>query len=186
MFGPPASLNLALRILLTASLAVTSWGASAVRVSEPTNILWLPAGAEIRLDRVGAISIQRGRSLYVDGTAHVAFNVTGERHALSDSLIRHFTTSGWRQRTTQYLNPRFATSFNDGWQHQCACIVETDPEGKPIRREPQYEWRGEWEDPLGNIVTCSLGAEGRRVRGYAAYIPQPLADAARRLHASGS
>jgi hypothetical protein len=170
-------------ILLTASLVVTSWGASPVRVSEAANTLWLPAGAEITLDPRGAVSIQRGRSLYVDGTAHVSFSVTGERHKLAAALICHFTTSGWRQRTTQYMNPRFATSFKDGWQRQCACILQTDPEGKPILREPQYEWRGEWEDPLGNIVAYSLAAEGRLVRGYAVYIPQPLADAARRLHA---
>jgi hypothetical protein len=160
-------------ILLTASLVVTSWEASPVRVSEAANTLWLPAGAEITLDPRGAVSIQRGRSLYVDGTAHVSFSVTGERHKLAAALICHFTTSGWRQRTTQYMNPRFATSFKDGWH----------PEGKPILREPQYEWRGEWEDPLGNIVAYSLAAEGRLVRGYAVYIPQPLADAARRLHA---
>jgi hypothetical protein len=184
MFGPPSSFHLA--VLIFAGLGVASCGASRVRFADLAigagDILWLPAGAEILACAASPVSAESGRSLYADGSADACFNMTGERHELSAGLIRHFATAGWRQRTAQYLNPRIKTSFDEGWQHRCGCVVETDPEGHPISREPSYEWRGEWEDPLGTIVTYSLRTEGRLLRGYATYSPPRLIGAARQLH----
>lgn len=144
------------------------------------NVLWLPAGAEIMPDVLRPISAENGRSLYADGSAAMSFTVTGDRDDVAAGLVHHFTTAGWSQRTTQYLNPKLLTSFNDGWQRRCGCVVATDPQGNPVAREPFYEWHGEWEDSRGNIVTYSLAAEGRRLRGYGAYIPKRLVDAAPR------
>jgi len=175
-------------ILVAAGLAATSCSTSPVDVAALARgagtIRWLPAGAEILPDALMPISAESGRSLFVDGSASVAFTLTGDREELSTGIVRHFTTRGWCQRSTQYLNPQLATSFSEGWAHRCACLIMTDLRGKPVAREPLYQWRGEWNDSRGDVVTYSLSAEGRQLRGYAAYIPKRSVDAAERLVAS--
>jgi hypothetical protein len=166
--------------------AAGSWAAScsarpggvAERAIGAGTILWLPASAEILPDGPGPVAVENGRSLYADGGAAVSFTLAGERDQLSDSLVRRFDDECWHQRSTQYLNRQLTTSFREGWQAGCQCLFSTDAHGKPIRREPYYQWRGEWEDHRGNVVTYSLSAEGRRLRGYASYIPKALVDAA--------
>lgn len=172
---------LAILFVLGAGPGSTSCSARPGGVAEPAigagNILWLPASAEIRPDSL-SVAVENGRNLYADGGAAVSFTLLGERHELSNGLVSHFCDEGWRQRSTQYLNPQLATSFDEGWRTQCQCVLMTDAHGRPIRREPYYQWRGEWEDRRGNVVTYSLSAEGRQLRGYASYIPKAVVDAA--------
>ena len=79
-----------------------------------------------------------------------------------------------------YLNPHIPTSFENGWSRRQSGILHLEPGGQPIQEEAYYEWRGEWEDAEGNVITYSLFAQGQRLKGYAAGVPKRLVDAARR------
>ena len=118
-----------------------------------------------------SVAVENGRRRYVDGSASLGFTFTGDREELSDALVWHFAAAGWRQRATQHRNPHIATSFTDGWRHQCACILWRGSDGKLIEREPYFTWHGEWEDLRGNVVTYRLSGEGRMLHGDAAYSP---------------
>lgn len=126
-----------------------------------------------------------GRSVYSDGSAAVTFTLTtAERDALSTAVVQHFVNTGWRQRETEYLNPGMPTSFKAGWRHECACVVQIDPQGRPLPAEPYYEWQGEWENRQGDVVRYSLSVVGMHLTGYAACIPKRMVDEATRRFAS--
>jgi hypothetical protein len=161
-------------------LAVGCAGTQGSRTSAPNlavaDILWLPAEARLEKDAARPILVRDGRSIYIDGTGAVAFTISAPREELSTRLVEHFAAEGWRQRATQHLNPEIPTSFEIGWQSQCACVVALDAEGKPVQREPYHKWHGEWENAQGDIVEYMLGGEGERLRGYAAYIPHSVVE----------
>ena len=126
------------------------------------------------------VATENGRSVFADGSASVRFEVSAEREALSASIISHFATLGWRQRRVEYLNPQVPTSFAEGWKRLESGVLHLDAQGKLIRPETAYQWRGEWEDSLGNVVVYSLFAQAQQVRGYAAHVPKALVDSSPR------
>lgn len=149
------------------------------------HILWLPEGAIIKPDAAEPTAVFEGRSVYSDGSAAVTFTLTtAERRALSTAVVQHFAEAGWHQRETEYLNPGIPTSFKAGWRHECACVIQTDAQGRPIPAEPYYEWQGEWENRRGDVVRYSLSAVGVHLTGYAACIPKRTVDEATRRFAS--
>ena len=133
------------------------------------DILWVPAGATFDSDLGRPVMIKKSRNIFIDGSGAVGFTLTGEREDLSRQITRHFAAAGWRQRQTQELNPQLPTSFEQGWQGHCACLIVLDAQGDPIPRERFYSWQGEWENERGDCLTYHLSAQGRQLRGYAAF-----------------
>jgi hypothetical protein len=139
-------------------------------------ILWVPPDALLRPDEASPVLVRNGRSIYVDGTGGVGFARSGDRETLTSEIVQHFADAGWRQRRTQDINPQFATSFESGWQGQCACVIQLEPQGHPIPRERFYQWHGEWENVAGDILTYALFAEGQQLSGRAWFVPVSLID----------
>jgi hypothetical protein len=144
-------------------------------------ILWVPDNAAIEADKIfRPVAVVYGRSVFIDGSAHVAFTMRGEREALTTQIVNHFALTEWRARDREYLNPQIFTSFNTGWRHVCGCIMITDADGRPVSREPYYDWHGEWDNQQGDVVQYALSADGPRLRGYASFIPKRLVELRRR------
>jgi hypothetical protein len=175
------------RVSIVTACAVSAWALPCITASVSLRdtpalhadlILWVPDRAAIEPETIfRPIATGNGRSVFVDGSASVSFALTGDREALTTELVGHFVGTPWRERDRDYLNSQDPTSFKSGWHHVCGCIVLTDANGKPIRREPHYEWYGEWEDACGNVVQYRLSADGPQVRGYASLIPRHIVDA---------
>jgi hypothetical protein len=170
--------DIAARILIV--FAAFAASCSAFRVESPdsrsssedlVNILWVPADATIRELNDATTSIRDGRALYSDGSASVGFIVTADHEDLSRNVVAHFERLGWCQRKTQFMNPQMATSFEEGWRHRCACILQLDADGKPIPRGELFEWTGEWENSRGDVAHYSFFAEHDRINGYASITP---------------
>lgn len=133
--------------------------------------LWLPAGAEIRGDPADSLKVYKLRSIYIDGTAAVAFSIDSDQDELSRVIVEHFAAEGWRQRLMQLHNPSLPTSFEHGWQdHGGGLSFNHHARSGPPK--PYRRWQGEWEDQRGNLITYSLGGQGRRLHGYASYVPR--------------
>jgi hypothetical protein len=173
------------RVSIVAACALCAWALPCITapVGHPPalhadQILWVPDRALIEPERFfRPIATRNGRSVFVDGSASVSFALTGDREALTTELVEQFLGTLWRERDWEYLNPQTPTSFKSGWRHVCGCILLTDANGKPLPREPHYEWYGEWEDSRGNVVQYRLSADGPQIRGYASLIPRHIVDA---------
>ena len=140
-------------------------------------ILWLPSQAVLEEDAARPLLIKNGRSVYVDGSGAVVFTVAIKCDDVATKLIEHFEQTEWRPRATQYLNPQMATSFSSGCQRHGGGVI---PPGSTIPPEPYIEWRGEWENSRGDIVSYVVGGTGQQQRGYAAYIPRTVVESGRR------
>jgi hypothetical protein len=175
-------------IVIVCAVVMCSSAGCAAQGTEDTELalragglLWVPDGATIEPDNIfHPVAIVDGRSVFIDGSAHVAFTRRGEREALTTLVVNHFAGSGWRERDREYLNPQTPTSFKNGWRHVCGCIVMVDGNGKPIPRDPYYDWVGEWENPRGDVVRYMMSAEGPQLRAYASFIPKGIVRSARR------
>jgi len=152
------------------TLATLAASCTTPAASRP-DLLFVPANATLLPDLPRPIALRDGRSVYEDGSAAVRFEITGDRDDVTNQIIRYFEKLEWRQRPTQYMNTHIATSFDAGWQGQCACILVLDAQGNPVVRPKLYRWQGGWENKSGDVVTYSLYAEGGHVRGSASYVP---------------
>lgn len=135
------------------------------------DLLWVPANAVLTEDWASPVIVKNGRSVYVDSTSAVGFSVNSDREDLSAEVVRHFAAMEWRPRDRQSRNPQNSTSFEEGWQGRCACVIQMDSEGKVIPQETFYEWHGEWENTRGDVVTYRLAGQGRQLRGYGTFDP---------------
>ena len=149
------------------------------------DILWVPVSATLQPDAAAPVLVKNGRSIYVDGSGSVGFIIEGDREAVARQIVRHFAHEGWSQRALQHLNPRLATSFESGWERRCICLTQADAHGNAIPREPLYQWRGEWENGRGDLLTYALSAEGQHVRGYAEFLPAESTSGSLRKRTSG-
>ena len=140
-------------------------------------ILWLPEHAVLDTDAANPVSTKNGRSINVDGTGAVAFSIVLGCDDVAKDIRGHFARTEWRPRANQYLNPQSATSFNSGCQPRGGGVI---PPGSGIPPERFREWRGEWENGRGDIVTYSVGGMGQNMRGYASYIPRDVVESTRR------
>jgi hypothetical protein len=156
------------------------------RPNDPAHILWLPDGVRIDQRAVDEGLLVDGRTVDSGGMAYVAFTIdSGSREELSTSIVHRFFETGWTERRTRYVNPWWATSFLEGWRHQCACVIPTDRNGRRLPSEPYSDWEGEWEDRDGDIVTYDLSAVGVHLRGFAQYVPaRAVAETRQALHLS--
>jgi hypothetical protein len=102
----------------------------------------------------------------------MVFSVSADCDDVARDISEHFAQAKWRPRSTQDLNPQLATSFSSGCRPHGGGIVHLDVHGRPIPRGPYHEWRGEWENEGGDIVTCVVGGADRQLRGYATYAPR--------------
>jgi hypothetical protein len=84
--------------------------------------------------------------------------------------------AGWNQRQTQHLNTLLSTSFARGWESRGG-VIPSDPLGHSIPPEPYFEWRGEWDDQRGDMISYVLGGQGHQLRGHAEYVPRDVARA---------
>lgn len=138
-------------------------------------ILWVPEDAAIEADHGSRpVRVVYGRSVFIDGSAHVAFSMRGERYALTSQIVNHFAPTEWRERGREYLNPQILTSFKTGWRDVCGCVIVTDADGRPLPGEPHHDWHGEWENRRGDVVRYVLSADGPQLRGYASFIPKRI------------
>jgi hypothetical protein len=147
--------------------------------SSVAKILWLPAAAEIENGGFNPVMVKDGRSIYVDGTASVLFNIDSNQDELVGRIIEQFAGTEWVQRQTQYLNPQLQTSFTAGWQVHGGGII-LGPVGRTIPYEPYRRWHGEWSNNRSDIVTYSIGGQGRRLRGVASYVPRSVVESSLR------
>jgi hypothetical protein len=143
------------------------------------DLLWLPPDATIRDDVARPVRVENGRSVYIDGSASVAFDVEAEPDELTTRIVERVSSPGWRPRSTQYLNPQLPTSFRGGWTVHGGGVMSDDlATGRQF--EPYRRWHGEWEDRSGNIIVYVLGGQGTHIRGAASYVPRALVDTTRR------
>ena len=145
-----------------------------------TDVLFVPPTADILPDAATPVATENGRSVFVDGSASVLFELRGERESLSSRIVDHFAVLGWRERPVQYLNPTIPTSFAEGWNRRESGILHFDAQGRVVIPDPLYLWHGEWEDSVGNVVVYNLSAHGEQLRGYASLVPRTLVQASRR------
>ena len=141
------------------------------------DILWLPAQATLEKDGARSVLIRNGRSIYVDGSGAVAFSIAIKCDDVVRNITEHFAQTEWRPRSTQYLNPQLATSFSSGCQRHGGGVI---PPGSTVPLEPYIEWRGEWENERGDIVSYVVGGTGQQQRGYAEYIPRLVVESGKR------
>jgi len=156
-------------LALLSALLIACARPDALLDTKGPGVLWLPQGSVLEHDGIEPLALKNGRSIYVDGSSAVVFSISADRQRVSDLLIRHFASEGWRHRTTQRLNPSFPTSFEGGWERHCGCVFRRD-----LPREPYFKWRGEWENDRGDEVSYAVEGLGNHLRGYAAYIPHGL------------
>ena len=135
-------------------------------------ILWLPAGVGLEDDLTRPVFVRNGRSIFVHGSGAVVFSVTADCAAVATEITKHFEHTQWQQRSTQELNPGLATSFSSGCRSRGGCAIQLDSNGRLIPHEPYNDWHGEWENQRGDIVTYDVGGTGRRLNGYASYVPR--------------
>lgn len=167
-----SALRSALRLALVITLLLTG-PERTTSIARAADVLWLPPAAHIQFDTTGAIAVNKGRATYIDGSNPVAFALSGDREDTARQITQHCADIGWRQRERQHMNPRHSTSFQDGWQSRCACVIPTDAAGHslPLPTDRLYEWHGEWENDRGDILTYDLSVAGNRLNGFAAFVP---------------
>ena len=141
------------------------------------DILWLPAQATFEKDAVRPVLMRNGRSIYVDGSGAVVFSIAIKCDDVVRDITEHFAQTEWRPRSTQYLNPELATSFSSGCQRRGGDVIRP---GSTVPLEPYIEWRGEWENGRGDIISYVVGGTGQQQRGYAEYIPRRLVEIGKR------
>jgi hypothetical protein len=167
-----------------ALVALTLFGALACSRARPdatvatadtaaAEILWLPEHAVLEPDAARPVTIKNGRSIYVDGSGAVVFRIAVKCDDVAKDIGEHFAQTEWRPRSTQYLNPQVATSFNSGCRPHGGGVIRP---GSVIPPEPFIEWRGDWENGRGDIVTYAVGGTGPHMHGYAAYIPRDVVE----------
>jgi hypothetical protein len=144
--------------LVLVGLLPSRTGATAQQLAtRAARILWVPKHAAIESHSLlYSLAAENGRGVFADGSASVSFRMTGEREPLTSALVEHFAGTEWRPRGWEYLNPPIATSFKTGWRHLCACVWMTDSSGKPVPREPLYDWHGQWQNSHGDIVAVCI------------------------------
>jgi hypothetical protein len=157
--------------------AATGWPSPTDTASAVAETLWLPASAVLDQDAARPVLIRNGRSIYIDGSGAVVFNIEGDCDAVAREIVRHFRQTEWQPRATQDLNPQIATSFNTGCRSSHGGgIVPTDLNGRPVSQGPSMHWHGEWQNEAGDILNYSIGGSGRQLRGYASYIPRVVVE----------
>jgi hypothetical protein len=166
----PRLFTLAVISGLTAFCVARDCAHDGARNATVAEVLWLPSEAEIEPDAARAGAIENGRSIYIDGSASVVFRIQSDRDVLSSGIVKRFVARGWRERQTQYLNPEVPTSFQGGWQGHDG-VGDTH---RTVSDDPYRRWHDEWTDECGNIVTYSIGGQGRELRGIASYIPRSM------------
>lgn len=128
-------------------------------------LLWLPSDARLRKDVMQPVVIRNGRSIYVDGSAAVYFDVATACDELARTVSARFTDSVWRRRTSGLYNPQQALPLGDD------CLRSMgDTRG----------WRAEWENRRGDIITYAFGGEANQLHGEAAYLPGAVSKEVRR------
>jgi hypothetical protein len=160
--------------------AATASPPSSQTASAVAEILWLPTGAVLDKDAARPVLIRNGRSIYIDGSGAVVFDIEGDCGAVAREIVRHFGQSEWQPRSTQDLNPQLPTSFRIGCQPHGGGIMQLDSGDRPVSQGPYMQWRGEWENEGGDILEYSLGGTGRQLRGYASYAPRLVVEERRR------
>ena len=148
-----------------------------VRDAAAADILWLPAQATLEKDAARPVLIRNGRSIYVDGSGAVVFSIAIKCDDVVRNITEHFAQTEWRPRSTQYLNPQLATSVSSGCQRHGGGVI---PPGSTVPLEPYIEWRGEWENGRGDIVSYVVGGRGQQQRGYAEYVPRLVVESGKR------
>lgn len=137
--------------------------------------LWTPAKATLQPDAARPVAIKNGRSIYIDGTAAVYFHADIEREALTTQLMAYVEKRGWRQRSTEFLNPGRATSFASGWRHQCACLLRSNPDGRPRPSDGIFKWHGEWANDRDDQLGYDFFTDGGIAVGAGWYLPANVA-----------
>jgi len=141
--------------------------------------LWVPDQASIEEQALAPVLIKDGRGIYRDGSATVVFSIAIPCDDVARSVTAHFADTEWRPRPRQWLSPALPTSFGSGCQRQGGGLIAWNPGRREVPAGPYEEWRGEWENKRGDILTYSLGGIEGSVRGAASYVPRQVADAAR-------
>jgi hypothetical protein len=144
------------------------------------DVLWLPAEAVSEKDRFRPVLTKNGRSIYSDGSAGVFFSIAIPCDDVARGVTEHFAQTNWRPRSTEWLNPGTVTSFGSGCQRVGGGVIQKDSTGRPIQTGPYLQWRGEWEDGRGDILTYMFGGTGPVMRGVASYVPRQVVEAVRR------
>jgi hypothetical protein len=163
---PIARIRAAALVLVAVTLACTAG-------VDPKSFLWIPPEATILRP---ATSNQRG-------IASVGFTIPlsdlSQRDAFIAQLSQRLAEAGWRRRSREYLNPTFATSFEEGWKRAGGGLLP--PAGAPKRNRESYLWSGEWDDAgVKNVIHYSLFAYhlpeglGAEIRISAEYVPLKL------------
>lgn len=139
------------------------------------SVLWLPEGATTRERgfRASPVRVENGRETYEDGTAYVAFEFTGECELFAAQIEARLSERGWIPRATEFLNPGAPLNIGQGCTRRYGGVIPVGPDG-PIY-EPTVLWRGEWENPDGDIVECWLGGTRQGFWGGASYKPRQAA-----------
>ena len=173
-----AAAIVAIAILITACQSKAKPGPPAKAIdTRGADILWVPAHAKLRTAApFGPVVIKSGRSVYIDNTADVYFDLDGDRKELTSELIAHFEERGWHRRGYEFANPGRATSFASGWVHRCACLITRDTIGNIRPRDQLFEWHGEWENDRHDLVVYDFFAESRRIGGGGSYRPSSVVD----------
>ena len=152
-------------------MAVVLSPACALWPPRSVDTLWIPDGTIIKPDVLEPLFNINGRAVYRDGSISAGFTATISRDEVTRDIAGQLEVLGWRQRTTQYLNPTMPTSFDAGWEHHCACLRQFGPDGRPLPQTHIETWRGEWENSLGDVMTYSLTSLDSRIDGSVTYIP---------------
>jgi hypothetical protein len=152
------------------------WTTPSPNPNAVADVLWLPPQAVVEHDLARPVVIRKGRSVYVDGSGAVVFSLPIGCDVFARQIDGHFENTEWQRRSTRYLNPQLATSFNSGCKAPGGGGVPVDSKGAPVFAEPYQEWWGEWENGHGDIVGYAVGGQGQRLRGYASYVPRHNVD----------
>lgn len=174
MGGMPPTLTLVL-LLCSISHAVACAGGASARPRPPVGeTLWLPPDADVVESALRPERVERGRNIYVDGSAWVFFEVTQPCDKLGDALAAHFSRAGWSQHTHQLRNPGMATSFARGCQVRGGGVATLEK-----MPGPYMEWVGQWQNARGDIVTYFIGGFSPNLRVSAEYLPAELTESRR-------
>ncbi len=135
-------------------------------------MLWLPDDAVILQDAARPVFIESGRSIYVDGSGAVAFQLARACADFAASVERRFAEGGWSRRAVQDLHPQLSTSFESGCQEHGGGLIPRDARETVTAVEPFVQWMGEWQNAQGDIVSYVFGGDGPQLHGYASYNPR--------------
>jgi hypothetical protein len=177
--------GIGLHVAVFACIAPFSGGCTRISSSDHADriaaALWLPEDAVIRQDATHPVRIERGRSVYVDDSGAVTFQLRRACDQFAADVMMRFADSAWSRRDRQYLNPDLPTSVGPRCERHGGGLVARGGSGARVS-ERFIEWIGEWQNAEGDIVTYTFGGVGPQLHGYAAFIPKRVvASTLRRL-----